>query len=172
VIVDPLQDCTDHFWRVAPVQDGFEGAWSPTWNFFTNEAGNCTRSLIPEIPYLDAIRDLACYFGPNPEVYPVDGYLLTGESSPIIAQNLLGTWWLIQNPDGLLGDYCYVPKDGTESGVDPDDIPRWNDPEIVDVPDGPSCSDYQDPESCKAAGCFWYSKSRAVPAFACYPDPE
>jgi hypothetical protein len=155
MIVDPVQDCTDYFWRVAPVQNGFEGTWSPTWNFFTNEAGNCARSMIPEIPYAEAIRDLGCLIGPNPEVYAVAGYILAGETSPIIAQNLAGTWWVIQNLNGLEGDYCYVPKDGIMTDVNPEDVSRWVDPDLGGEETPLVCRADLNQQDCAATGGKW-----------------
>lgn len=170
VITDPLQDCTQYFWRAAPVQDGFEGAWSAARSFFTNAAGNCALSMVPEIPYAGALRDLACYMGPSPDGYPIEGYLLAGETSPIMAQNLMGTWWAIQNPDNL-GDTCYVPKDGVEPGGDLSSIPRWNDPRLPTPI--PACSSYSSAETCEAAGCYWYATggAAAAPVFACHSNP-
>ncbi len=168
VITDPLQDCTEYFWRVAAVQDGFEGTWSATRSFFTNAAGNCALSLVPEIPYADALRDLACLMGPNPGIYPVAGYFLLGESSPIVAQNLAGTWWVITNPDSI-GDTCYVPKDGVAPGGDTSNIPRWNDPQLPTPI--PTCSSYSTAETCSAAGCYWYNTSLTAFNPTCHSNP-
>ena len=178
IITGPLQDCTEYFWRIAALQDSIGGPWSATGSFFTNVAGNCAISMIPEIPYAGAIRDLACYLGPDPGLFPIEGYLLAGESSPIVAQNLLQTWWVIHNPDGLPGSQCYVPKDGTEEIGEVSAIPRWIDPEVPTEDGGGggsggvACSAYDNQSQCQAAGCYWYSKSIQVLSFACYSDPN
>ncbi len=171
VITDQLQDCTQYFWRVAAVQSGFNSPWSVTRSFFTNAAGNCAQSMIPEIPYAGAIRDLACFLGPNPQTYSIEGYLLAGESSPIVAQNLMGTWWAIQNPDST-GDVCYVPKDGVEPGGDLSNIPRWNDPEVPVEEPHITCGSYGSQETCKAAGCYWYDTGVTTANFGCHSNPK
>jgi hypothetical protein len=177
VITEELDDCTEYFWRVAAIQDSIGSPWSQTGSFFTNVAGNCAISMIPEIPYAMAIRDLACYLGPDPGSYPIEGYLLEGESSPIVAQNMAGTWWVVHNPDGIPEDRCYIPKVDTEALGDLVAIPMWNNPDIprADSGSGESgavvCSAYDNKDQCLAAGCYWYSKSLEVLSDACYSDP-
>ena len=175
IITDPLQDCTEHFWRIAAIQDSIAGPWSSTGSFFTNVAGNCAISMIPEIPYAGAIRDLICLMGPNPQIYPIEGYLLAGESTAILAQNLMETWWVIQNPDGLPGDVCYIRRDGTTPSGDLSGIPRWNDPEVPTDDgggsSGPTCSSYDNQVQCEAAGCSWYNVDPKVYKPTCHSTP-
>ena len=168
VITDPLQDCTQYFWRAAAVEGGLAGAWSEPRSFFTNAAGNCALSMVPEIPFVGALRDLACYMGPNPQTYPIEGYLLAGETSPVFGQNIPGTWWAIRNPDNP-GDTCYVPKDGVEPGGDVSGIARWNDPQLPTPI--PACNSFNSLEACEAAGCYWYATGVTAAVYGCHSNP-
>ncbi len=156
--VTGLADCTTYYWRVAQVEDSTFGPFSEGRSFFTNQAGNCAQSMIPE---LHALRDLACYQGPIPGTYPILGYLLAGESSPIVAQSLNQAWWYIQNPDDV--NICAVPKDGSEPNGDTAGVPLWNDPQIVEEETGgggkPVCSIDLGLAECGAAGGTWYAPS-------------
>lgn len=153
--VDGLQDCTTYFWRVAAIEDMTLGDFSESRSFFTNESGYCAQSLAPQV---EGTRDLACYQGPLPGTYPILGYLLMGETAPIVAQSLDLQWWYIQNPDGA--DICAVPKDGTEPEGDTGEVPVWNNPELVPEESGGGreglvCSINLNQEDCKAAGGSW-----------------
>lgn len=143
--VSGLADCTTYYWRVAQIEDGAFGPFSESRSFFTNQAGTCAQSLIPEF---HAVRDLACYEGPNPAAYPVLGYLLTGESSPIVGQSFDLAWWYIQNLDDQ--NICAVRKDGGEPAGDTASVPRWNDP-VVELPT-PVCTRDLNKTDCEASG--------------------
>ncbi|MGD8822107.1 MAG: fibronectin type III domain-containing protein [Anaerolineales bacterium] len=145
--IDGLEDCTTYYVRMAATLNaqGDLGPYSETRSFFTNESGTCMQSLVPEI---SAVRDLACYEGPNPELYPIQGYLLAGETAVIVAQNLDQTWWYIENPDAP--NNCAIPKDGGETMGDISQIPMWNDPDL-----GVPCSSYTTENACLAAECRW-----------------
>jgi hypothetical protein len=148
--ISDLQDCTTYYWRIAQVEDATFGPFSESRSFFTNQSGNCAQSLVPEIV---ATRDLACYQGPDPQSYPIYGYLLSGESSPIVAQSLNQSWWYIQNPDGP--EICAVPKDGGDSRGDTGDIPMWNDPENEPEEEPLTCKKNLNKSQCEAAGGTW-----------------
>jgi hypothetical protein len=166
-----LADCTTYYWRIAQVEDATFGPFSASRSFFTNESGLCAQSMVPQI---EALRDLACYEGPVPGTYPILGYLVQGETAPIVAQSLNQTWWYIQNPDAP--NICAVPKDGGEPEGDTSGVPLWNDPEVPTDDgggsDGPNCSSYHDKTQCESAGCYWYSINLNVPSFACYSNPK
>ncbi len=168
--VTGLADCTMYYWRIAQVEDATFGPFSEGRSFFTNEGGLCAQSFMPQ---LEALRDLACYQGPLPGTYPILGYLLMGETSPIVAQSLDQGWWYIQNPDG--GDICAVPKDGTAPEGDAGDMPLWNNPEVAQEDpgggggDGLVCSSDLVPPNCGAAGGTYYPGLAAAPYCDC-PD--
>ncbi|HEY69254.1 MAG TPA: hypothetical protein G4O08_01595 [Anaerolineae bacterium] len=147
IITDPLQDCTEHFWRIAAIQDGVTGPWSETWSFLTNAAGNCAVSMLPDLPAARALLDLACYRGPDPGLYGIVGYLQEGESAHILAQNSPGTWWVIQAPEGTGVNHCYVPKANVETIGDVSGVPGQSDPLI--------CSADLNQPDCIAAGGTW-----------------
>ncbi|MFP3854125.1 MAG: hypothetical protein ACLFWD_07505 [Anaerolineales bacterium] len=155
LITDELSNCTTYYWRVAAMEDGGHGPFSDVRSFHIDESGNCQLQF-GNIPQLEALRDLACYAGPNPGAYEILGYLLEGETATIVAQNLAETWWIIQNPDGF--DTCYVSKAGTEGGEEVEDIPRWNDPAIepdVPEPESLTCSRDLNKQDCRKAGGVW-----------------
>ena len=166
--VEGLQNCTTYYWRVAAIEDMTPGDFSESRSFFTNETGNCGQFLAPQA---EGLRDLACYQGPLPGTYPIIGYLLMGETSPIVAQSLDLQWWYIQNPDG--GDICAVPKDGTEPEGDTGDLPLWNNPQIAQEDPGGGggeglvCSSDLNPVDCKAAGGSY--QAVAFPAYCKCP---
>jgi hypothetical protein len=128
IITDPLQDCMQHFWRIAAIQDNVTGPWSATWSFLTNKAGNCAISMLPELPYVIAELDLGCYRGPDPGLYSVVGYMLEGQAAHILAQNSEGTWWVVEAPEEASADTCYVPKDSVEVVGDVSEVPGQVDP--------------------------------------------
>jgi hypothetical protein len=151
--VADLQDCTTYYWRVAAIEDMTFGPFSESRAFSTNESGLCVQSMAPQI---EATRDLACYEGPVPGTYPILGYLVQGETAPIVAQSLDQTWWYIQNPDAP--DICAVPKDGGEPEGDTSGVPMWNNPQIeIDGGDSgpPICHAGLQIEECKALGGTW-----------------
>ena len=156
--VADLADCTTYHWRIAQVEDSTFGPFSEGRSFFTNESGFCALSFAPQV---EGLRDLACYQGPVPGTYPIIGYLLMGETAPIVAQSLDLQWWYIQNPDGPIP--CAVPKDGTVPEGDTGDVPLWNNPEIVPEESGGGdrlvCDGYTDEKTCEAAGCLWFPKA-------------
>jgi len=127
VITDELNDCTTYYWRVAAIQDGVQGPWSATGNFFTNDSGLCAVSIIPDL-HLEAIFDLPCYFGPGPQ-YDIEGYFLTGEIAPVYAMDLSEAWFVIENPDAL-GSTCWVPENGVEASGEVSALPRWEAPDM------------------------------------------
>ena len=129
--VTGLADCTMYYWRIAQVEDSTFGPFSEGRSFFTNESGFCAQSFVPQV---EGLRDLACYQGPVPGTYPIIGYLLMGETAPIVAQSLDQAWWYIQNPDDV--NICAVPKDGTAPEGDTGEIPLWNNPEIAQEDSG------------------------------------
>jgi hypothetical protein len=149
--ISDLQDCTTYYWRIAQVEDSTIGPFSTSRSFFTNHSGICAQSMIPEIM---ATRDLACYQGPNPETYPILGYLISGESALIVAQSLDQAWWYIENPDGP--GVCGVPKDGGEEQGDTSQVPIWNNPILEQAdPGGPGplvCTQNLGQIDCPAAG--------------------
>jgi hypothetical protein len=158
--VADLEDCTTYYWRVAAIKDMTFGPFSESRAFFTNKSGLCAQSMAPQ---LEAMRDLACYQGPVPGTYPILGYMVQGETAPIVAQSLDQTWWYIENPDAP--DICAVPKDGGSPEGDTSDVPMWNNPEIPtdDQGDGDGglvCTSNLGQADCLAAG----GNPKCVPA--------
>lgn len=76
--------------------------------------------MSPLRPFAKAIEDLICRFGPGPQ-FDIGGYFLTGEASPIHAQDLRHEWeWVIENPDNPV-KLCW----GQQEGVEPRGDTSW-----------------------------------------------
>jgi hypothetical protein len=157
--LEDLQDCTTYYWKVAASLSPFpsqKGPYSVAYSFTTDFDNDCLRTFTPQVT---AVRDLACYRGPNVNDYPILGYLLQGETAEVVAQSLDMNWWYIRNPDGP--ENCAVPKDRTESVGGAEDTPLWNNPDIEPGPgegsggEGGACSRYTTQQACEAAGCTW-----------------
>lgn len=69
-----------------------------------------TFTFTPAPPIVTAFQDANCRFGPG-QVYDISGYLLSGESAPIMGRNAETIWWVIQLSSGAT---CWV-WDGTIS---------------------------------------------------------
>ena len=102
-------------------------AVSPAPSLPVTAAGTITPTLtptstafqVPTGPMVTAPQDDNCRYGPG-MAYSVDGYLLTGQSAPIVGRNIETTWWLIQRVDG--SGMCWiwdevVTVSGDTSGV-------------------------------------------------------
>jgi len=153
------QDCTTYYWRVAAVQDGVTGPYSATRTFFMNNSGLCMQSAVPDL-HLEALRDLACYERPSFEA-AILGYFLTGETTPLIAQDLMGEWWVVENPDSI-GTLCWVPQDDTEPSGDTGDLPRWAEPADPLV-----CNINMNRTDCEAAGGTYIDAVARAPYCQC-----
>ena len=154
LLKDLNEDCTRYYWRVATVQDGIQGPFSETRWFYTNFAGNCMVSLIPDI-IAEALVDLICREGPGPQ-YEILGYFVNGEESPIHAQDLRHEWWVVDNPDNP-GELCWVLQEGMEPLGDISGVPMWNAPQAPqEEPPAPVCSiNLTTEDQCEAAGGEW-----------------
>lgn len=153
VLTDPLEDCTTYYWRVAAIVGGDEGPFSDSRSFSTDFAGECVSPVLgPALA--EGLRDIACYLGPNPSIWPVHGYLLAGEQSEILGQDLSGNWWVINNPDGT--DHCFARKADTEVVGELGDLPVWRDPPLpATATPQLVCNPQMSQSSCIAAGGTW-----------------
>ncbi len=149
IITEALSDCTMYYWRMAAIQDSTHGPLSETYSFFTNFEGTCPLS--PFQPFAKAIEDLICRFGPRPQS-EIRGYFLTGEESPIHAQDLRHEWWVIENPDNPV-EFCWVLQKGVEPQGDTSGVPMWNATEEDDP--APQCHRDLNQTDCIAAGGEW-----------------
>ncbi|MGD8604644.1 MAG: fibronectin type III domain-containing protein [Anaerolineales bacterium] len=152
VITDELADCTTYYWRVAAVQDNVQGAWSNTGSFFTNDAGNCAVSYIPEFPMAVPLIDIPCYAGPGIQ-YDIRGYFLTGDTAPVFAQSLAGDWLVIENPDAI-GTNCWVLGENVETEGDVAQLPRWEGPDLQ------MCTRSLSQDLCEEMGGIYHPPSR------------
>ena len=165
IITDPLEDCTTYYWRIAAIQDSVTGPYSVTGEFFTNYSGTCMQPFLPPLSVI-AIRDLACMAGPGYS-YEILGYLVTGEESPIHAQNLGETYWVVDNPDTVAG-LCWVLQEGVEPTGDTGEVGYWSDDELLegdDKPESPSCRRDMNRSQCNAADGTYHAESPAAGAW-------
>jgi len=159
-------DCTRYYWRVAAIQDGIQGPFSETRWFYTNFAGSCMVSMIPDL-FGEALVDLACRYGPGLQ-YEILVYFLNGEESPIHAQDLQHEWWVVENPDNP-GELCWALQEGMLPHGDASSVPMWNaSEEVKEEPTAPVCSsDLKTSEQCAAAGGIWTSSLTHVGGSYC-----
>lgn len=109
---------------------------------------------------LEALRDWPCYERPSFEA-AIQGYFLAGEVAPLIAQDLVGEWWVIENPDSV-GETCWVPREGTEPSGDIESLHRWT------APEPPlACGRDLDRATCEAAGGTYVEVYSAANADYC-----
>ncbi len=149
-IPDPLEDCTTYYWRVSPIQDEFVLPWSQVWSFSTdaNPDSVCAQGFLLG----EAIRDLACRYGPGP-TWEIRWYWLQGEQSPVYARDMSGSWLAVQNQD-FPDERCWVPSDGVDMPGDIDDLRIFNPP--------PACSRDLSQTACEAAGGTWVESRPAT----------
>lgn len=150
-----LDKCHTYFWRVAATDGDDDGPWSAVASFFMNTEGACEELLAPPSAW-PKLKDLVCYSGPNPELYPkTGGYLLVGERTEIYGRNMRGDWIAVQDPDNVKGVRCYLRLEDIETSVDPVDLKILNDPPITRPTEALACSKELNKEQCKAAGGTW-----------------
>jgi hypothetical protein len=153
VLTEPLEDCTTYYWRVAATIGGTEGPFSTASSFTTDFEGLC---IVPALgpPMAEGLRDIACYVGPNPAIWPIHGYLLAGEQAEILGQDLSGDWWVIDNPDGP--DHCFARKQDTTLIGELGDLPIWRDPPLpATATPELVCKKDLSQSACTAAGGKW-----------------
>jgi hypothetical protein len=151
-IPDPVQDCMTYYWRVSPIQDEFILPWSEVWSFSTDADPNtvCAQGFLVG----EALRDLACRFGPG-YGWDIRWYWLLGEQTPVYARDMSGNWLAVQNQDAP--DWiCWVPRDGVDlTGA----------VENLRIFDGPTVCRRDLPQAeCQAAGGTWVQPTGVVGA--------
>lgn len=148
VTTPELERCTRYYWRVAAMKNQTAGPFSETRSFFiTSEDLLCAGQA--SLPVIKALKDQQCLQGPDPQKYPILGYLLRDETASIVAQDIGEEWWVIENPDG--NDFCYVRKADNQESGDTSDVSKWNDPEIEEEP-LLACTKALNEQQCIAAG--------------------
>lgn len=119
---EPLLDCTQYYWRVAPMMAGEPGPFSDTRTFFTNSGGSCVTidGLTPgptvEIPGGIFNQNANCREGPG-TIYPVVHTFLAGEQVELQGQSAVEPkWWWAQVPGTSL--HCWA-SDATLDYIGP-----------------------------------------------------
>ncbi len=112
VPAEPLLDCTQYYWRVAPMISGEPGPFSETFTFFTNGGGSCVTidepTPIPTVVIPGGIfnQNANCRSGPG-TVYPVLRTFLAGEQVDLQGQSAFTPkWWWAQIPG--TGQRCWA----------------------------------------------------------------
>jgi hypothetical protein len=107
--VEPMNDCTEYFWRLRNESADAAGDYSPIWSFTTDFEGACDGqgNFPPEpvTPLGIASRDLNCREGDS-QAFNETGFMAAGESAEILGQNADGSWYLV--PLALGGGDCWV----------------------------------------------------------------
>lgn len=123
---DPLEDCSEYFWRVRSQSTDGEGPWSPVWSFTTDFEGICSEQgggapIEPGPPQGLATRDLNCRAG-DATAFNETGFFPEGEIAEIIGRNAAGTWYVV--PLRLGGGNCWVSAQYVEllNDYDPADL--------------------------------------------------
>jgi hypothetical protein len=141
LLTDRLDNCTQYFWRVAAIAGGEASPFSEVWSFFTDALGTCALAVIHE-PFAEGILDQPCYTGPGPQ-WPIVGYLLTGETTPVIARNMAGDWLVVGNLDNL--GSCWARQSGVTLHGDLGSLHIYNPPPLP-------CRSDMNCDECTAAG--------------------
>ncbi len=152
LITDDLDDCTVYYWRVAQIFGGIQGPFSETRSFFINELGTCPLPA----PRAMALLNLNCRFGPG-TAYDIVSNLMEGESAAVVAQNAIGTWFVVENPTGR--GTCWLSKPFVQTFGILDNLPVQVAPPLPTATPVPPvalvCNKDLGREVCKAAGGMW-----------------
>ncbi len=118
-------------------------------------------------PQAEAVQNANCRFGPG-MVYDVVGYLLEGQSAPIVGRNAQGNWWAITIPDR--GRPCWVSGSTVQASGDLGSV------QVLAAPPTPTPSPTPEPEGCwvwnanlQQNQCIVPCPDNAQPGGACTP---
>ena len=111
-----------------------------------------TETLTPTLgpPMATAFQDANCRYGPG-QVYEVIGYLLNGQSAPIVGRNAETTWWVIQRLDGY--GTCWIWDGVVTLSGDTSNVP------VVEQPPTPTPTPTQTPSPVPLGAPSPYSPS-------------
>jgi hypothetical protein len=156
VLTEPLDDCTTYHWQVAAIVEGSEGPFSPARSLRTDFLGTFSLPMLGG-PFIEGLRDIPCYSGPDPRLWGIHGYLMGGEQAALLGQDMSGDWWVIDNPDDV--DHCFVRKTDTMLVGEIDDLMVWRDPPLPITPTPTTvplaCHEKLTQSQCLAAGGTW-----------------
>jgi hypothetical protein len=141
LIPDPLDDCTTYYWKIAPILGGAELPASDVFSFTVRTGASCGLSQVIG----KAIKDSACHYGPGIG-WPILGYFVAGEQSPIAGTDMARRWYAVDNPDKP-GQRCWVPLADFDAIGDVGKLRILNPPL--------TCTSSLGETDCKAAGGAW-----------------
>lgn len=122
--LEPLENCTEYFWRLRNQSSDGEGPWSPVWSFTTDFEADCEQqSPAPGGPPMGlATRDLNCRAG-DATAFDETGFFPQDEISEIIGRNSAATWYVVALRLG--GGNCWVSAEFVNllDDYDPQDLP-------------------------------------------------
>jgi hypothetical protein len=100
-----------------------------------------TRTLTPTLssPMAEAVQNANCRGGPG-TVYDVLGYLMQGQSAPIVGRNTENTWWAISIPERR--QPCWVSESTVQASGDLGAV------QVLAAPPTPTPSPTPVPEGC------------------------
>ena len=134
---------------------------TPTWTVTI-----ALPSITPtqDTPMATGKEDLNCRFGPG-TIYEPRGYLMTGETVPIVGRNKDSSWWVVELPDTHF--QCWVWDGGVTVTCNLEGILVFTIPPTPTVkptntipPKYKACHDYPDIATCNNdpnsfGGCSW-----------------
>ena len=103
-----------------------------------------------------------CRFGPG-SVYDIVGYLMQGETVPIVGRNPSSSWWVVELLDRKHPCWVWdggVIVTGNTIGVPIVAAPPTPTPTYTPTPEYSACHDYSDIGTCNDdpygfGGCYW-----------------
>ncbi|MCJ7677177.1 MAG: hypothetical protein MUO35_05595, partial [Anaerolineales bacterium] len=153
VITDPLEDCTDYYWRAAAIQDGVRGPFSETRTFFTR-----TAPLCPERMHVTLVsRDAMCRLGPAMQ-YPVVDTRTAGSQAEVVGRSADAGWLVITRSTG--SGTCFMKRELLDFAGDVEPLPvivAAPLPTLTPTAESPGlvCSAGLNMTQCGAAGGTW-----------------
>jgi hypothetical protein len=159
--------CGEYKWRITPL--GIDAMDDPGGGYFVVPQEFATFEMWPsscdppvsESPAtIESIFDTPCRGGPG-EDFPVQSYLLEGDSAPLVGRDIEDIWWIIENPINEEGR-CWIIQTAARAIGLTSELPILSSPQLpAGSGDGsgkgsgnnpPACSGYLSSEDCKAAG--------------------
>ena len=126
------------------------------------ETPTLTPTPTPDLPMATGKLSANCRFGPG-SVYDVEGYLMEGETVPIVGRNPSNSWWVVELPDRKHPCWVWdggVIVTGNTAGVPIVAAPPTPTPTYTPTPEYSACHDYLDVNTCNNdphgfGGCSW-----------------
>lgn len=159
VPVDDLSNCTQYFWKVAPMSGGaIESTYASGIQTFYVDLGNCVETIAA---HAYAPANITCRRGDSLQ-YESEGYFFEGSVLPILGANTSLSWILLDMPFNP----CWVDLSLVEIIGPFENVPLAYPPPLFDETEEgplPPCSTL-DQASCQMRlDCEWYDQPNQAP---------